>query len=93
MLTLFKTTTAQSTTGIGQEFIYIICAVVGGCLLTGGYGSAVGAALGALIFGMVQPGHRLRRLGQRLAVRVPRRDAARAVLVNNWVKSRAERVR
>ena len=36
MLSLFKTTTAQSTTGVGAEFIYIICAVVGGCLLTGG---------------------------------------------------------
>ena len=43
-------------TGVGQEFIYIICAVVGGCLLTGGYGSAVGAALGALIYGMVNQG-------------------------------------
>jgi simple sugar transport system permease protein len=26
--------------------------VVGGCLLTGGYGSAIGASLGALIIGM-----------------------------------------
>ena len=41
---------------IGNEFIYIISAVVGGCLLTGGYGSAVGAAIGALIFGMVNQG-------------------------------------
>ena len=56
MLNLFKTTTAQSTTGVGQEFVYIICAVVGGCLLTGGYGSAIGAALGALIYGMVNQG-------------------------------------
>jgi simple sugar transport system permease protein len=56
MLSLFKTTTVQSTTGVGQEFIFIICAVVGGCLLTGGYGSAVGAAFGALIYGMVQQG-------------------------------------
>mgnify|MGYP006404789405 FL=1 len=30
--------------------------VIGGALLTGGYGSAIGAALGALIFGMVQMG-------------------------------------
>ena len=29
---------------------------VGGALLTGGYGSAVGSALGALIFGMVTQG-------------------------------------
>ena len=60
-----------------QEFIYIICAVVGGCLLTGGYGSAIGAALGALIYGMVGQGIVYAGLGQRLAVRVPRRDAPR----------------
>ena len=77
MLALFKTTTVQSITGVGQEFIFIICAVVGGCLLTGGYGSAVGAALGALIYGMVQQGIVYDGLGQRLALRLPRRDAAR----------------
>ena len=56
MLMLFAVSTVQATTGIGQEFIYIICAVVGGCLLTGGYGSAIGAALGALIYGMTLQG-------------------------------------
>jgi simple sugar transport system permease protein len=56
MLQLFDISTVQATTGIGQEFIYIICAVVGGCLLTGGYGSAVGAAIGALIYGMTLQG-------------------------------------
>ncbi|MFC4224942.1 ABC transporter permease [Lysinibacter cavernae] len=56
MLQLFDVSTVQATSGIGQEFIYIICAVVGGCLLTGGYGSAIGAALGALIYGMTLQG-------------------------------------
>ena len=56
MLLLFSTSTVQANTGVGQEFIYIICAVVGGCLLTGGYGSAIGAAFGSLIYGMVNQG-------------------------------------
>ena len=56
MHTLFLFNTIQSAQGIGNEFVYIIAAVVGGCLLTGGYGSAVGAAVGALIFGMVNQG-------------------------------------
>jgi simple sugar transport system permease protein len=49
-------TGSDALRGTGQEFDAIIAAVVGGCLLTGGYGSAVGAALGALIFAMVQQG-------------------------------------
>ena len=56
MHTLFQFNTIQSGQGVGNEFVYIIAAVVGGCLLTGGYGSAVGAAVGALIFGMVNQG-------------------------------------
>jgi len=42
--------------GGNKEFESIIAAVIGGTLLTGGYGSAIGASLGALIFGMVQIG-------------------------------------
>ena len=56
MHTLFEFNTIQASQGIGNEFVYIIAAVVGGCLLTGGYGSAVGAGIGALIFGMVNQG-------------------------------------
>ena len=53
---LFSFNTVQSGQGVGNEFIYIIAAVIGGCLLTGGYGTAIGAAIGAFIFGMVQQG-------------------------------------
>src|SRR4051794_16362549 len=53
---LMNFSTVQAGIGVGNEFIYIIAAVVGGALLTGGYGSAVGSALGALIFGMVTQG-------------------------------------
>jgi simple sugar transport system permease protein len=51
-----RLTSVQANTGAGQELIYIVAAVIGGCLLTGGFGSAVGASLGALIFGMTQQG-------------------------------------
>jgi simple sugar transport system permease protein len=53
---LFAYDTVQSGEGVGKEFYYIIAAVVGGCLLTGGQGSALGAVLGALIFGMTTQG-------------------------------------
>ncbi len=39
-----------------REFFAIIVVVIGGTLLTGGYGSAIGAVFGALIFGMVRQG-------------------------------------
>src|SRR5215211_416015 len=53
---LFAFNTVQSGLGLGNEFIYIVAAVVGGCLLTGGYGSVIGAAIGAFIFGMANQG-------------------------------------
>ncbi|MFI1411999.1 ABC transporter permease [Streptomyces sp. NPDC020707] len=53
---LFSFNTVQSGEGVGNEFLYIIAAVIGGCLLTGGYGSAIGAVIGAFIFGMVSQG-------------------------------------
>ena len=49
---LFEYNTVQSAAGLGNEFIYIIAAVIGGCLLTGGYGSVLGASVGSLIYGM-----------------------------------------
>ncbi len=51
-----RLTSVQANSGIGQELTYIVAAVIGGCLLTGGYGSVIGASLGALIFGMTSQG-------------------------------------
>lgn len=45
-------TSVQAGQGVGAEFFYIIAAVVGGCRMAGGYGSAVGPAIGALIWGI-----------------------------------------
>ena len=47
---------AASDRGLLKEFEAIIAAVIGGCLLTGGYGSVIGACCGALIYGVVQQG-------------------------------------
>jgi simple sugar transport system permease protein len=47
---------AAADRGLQKEFEAIIAAVIGGCLLSGGYGSIVGASIGALIFGVVQIG-------------------------------------
>ena len=47
---------AGADRGLLKEFEAIIAVVIGGALLTGGYGSVLGAALGALIFGVVQQG-------------------------------------
>ncbi|HEY0506702.1 MAG TPA: ABC transporter permease [Blastococcus sp.] len=35
---------------------FIVVAVIGGCLLTGGYGSAIGAAVGALLYAVAREG-------------------------------------
>jgi simple sugar transport system permease protein len=56
MHNLYAYNTVQAGGGVGLEFFYIIAAVVGGTLLTGGYGTAIGAAIGAFIFGMTQAG-------------------------------------
>ena len=47
---------AGADRGLLKEFEASIAVVIGGALLTGGYGSVIGAALGALIFGVVQQG-------------------------------------
>ncbi|MCU7725025.1 ABC transporter permease [Actinoplanes sp. KI2] len=53
---LYRFNTLQAGGGVGNEFLYIIAAVVGGTLLTGGYGNAIGVAIGAFIFGMTSLG-------------------------------------
>ncbi len=90
MMNIVRLRSAVASQGIGQEFVFIISAVIGGCLLTGGYGSAIGAAIGAIIFGMARVGIVFAGwdtdwfysfLGIMLLV---------AVLVNSYTRRRAE---
>lgn len=53
---LYNFDSIQAGQGVGNEFLYIIAAVVGGCSMTGGKGTAVGTAVGALIYGMTNQG-------------------------------------
>ncbi|MCL2550931.1 MAG: ABC transporter permease [Actinomycetia bacterium] len=87
---LFSFDVVQSGEGVGNEFLYIIAAVIGGCLMTGGYGSAIGSAVGAFIFGMTSKGIVYAQwnpdwfkffLGAMLLL---------ATLLNAWVRRRAE---
>ncbi|MET9501940.1 ABC transporter permease [Streptomyces sp. NPDC006622] len=87
---LFSYDVVQSGEGVGNELIYIIAAVIGGCLITGGYGSAAGSAVGAFIFGMTSKGIVFAEwnpdwfkffLGAMLLL---------ATLLNAWVRKRAE---
>ena len=93
MLTAFRLNSVQSNVGDGEEFEYIIAAVVGGNLLTGGYGSAAGGAIGSLIMSMSTQGipfagwnsnWRFLFLGVILLL---------AVAGNNYVRRKAEQIR
>jgi simple sugar transport system permease protein len=88
---LFAYDTVQSGAGVGNELLYIAASVVGGCLLTGGYGSAIGSALGAFTFGMTTEGVIYANwdadwfmffVGAMLLI---------ATVVNFWIRSRVSR--
>ncbi|MCA9860465.1 MAG: ABC transporter permease [Thermomicrobiales bacterium] len=79
--------------GTYREFYAIVAVVIGGTLLTGGYGSALGAALGALIFGMVQQGIIFAGIDADWFQFVLGGMLLAAVLINRFVRSRAVLVR
>ncbi len=56
IITVLDAGSSDARRGYQKEFEAIIAAVIGGSLLTGGYGSAIGAFFGAIIFGMVSIG-------------------------------------
>jgi simple sugar transport system permease protein len=83
----------QSKEGIGLEFIFIICAVVGGCLLTGGFGSVIGTFFGAAMLGMVQLGIIDAQWDSNWTYTFQGAILFAAVMLNTVIRSRAQRVR
>jgi simple sugar transport system permease protein len=55
-LSLVRLGGVQVDPALGSEIEFIVAAVIGGCLLTGGYGSTVGASLGALVYAVAREG-------------------------------------
>jgi simple sugar transport system permease protein len=89
----FELRSMQAKEGIGLEFIFIICAVVGGCLLTGGYGSVIGTFFGAAMLGMVQLGIIDSQWDSNWTYTFQGGILFAAVLLNTLIRSRAQKVR
>ncbi len=90
LLLAFRLNTLQSGTGNGLEFEYIIAAVVGGTLLTGGYGSAFGAAIGAIIMAMSKQGIPAARWNSDWRFAFLGVILLSAVIANTFIKNKAE---
>jgi simple sugar transport system permease protein len=88
---LFAFDTVQSGGGITNELIYIVAAVIGGCLLTGGYGTAIGAAIGAFIYGMTTQGIVFAGWDSNLVKFFLGVMLLLAVMMNMWVRRQAEK--
>ncbi len=75
--------------GTDREFYAIIAAVIGGNLMTGGYGSVFGAAFGALIYGMIAQGVLYAGIGADWVQFFLGSMLLIAVLVNRAIRNRA----
>ena len=87
------TGSADTLRGNLKEFEAIIAVVIGGTLLTGGYGSAIGAMFGALIFGVVQMGIFYTGIDTDWFKLFMGAMMVIAVLFNSYVRTRAMRSR
>jgi hypothetical protein len=93
MLLAFRLHTIQANTGNGEEFQYIIAAVVGGTLLTGGYGTALGGLLGACIVAMATLGITFARWNSDWRYLFLGVTLLLAMLANRWIRTKAEGMR
>ena len=88
IITVLDAGSTDARRGFQKEFEAIIAAVIGGCLLTGGYGSAIGAFFGAIIFGMVLIGLSYTNIDQDWYLVFLGGMLLVAVLFNNMIRKR-----
>ena len=91
IITALELRSIQAKEGIGLEFIFIICAVVGGCLLTGGYGSVIGTFFGAAMLGMAQLGIIFAQWDSNWTFTFQGAILFAAVMLNTVIRSRAQK--
>lgn len=93
MMTALRFNSVPAAAGVGKEFEYIIGAVVGGCLMTGGYGSVIGASVGAMIAPITLNGIPLSRWNSDNRFIFLGVVLLAAVLVNQKIRKKAQEAR
>jgi len=93
ILVAFRIQSIQSNFGDGEEFEFIIAAVVGGTLLTGGYGSTLGGAIGACIMAMPLIGIASARWNTDWRFLFLGVILLLAVVANRYIRTKAEAIR
>src|SRR5690606_2903851 len=88
ILTVLDSGSTDARRGFQKEFEAIIAAVIGGCLLTGGFGSVIGTFFGSIIFGLVVIGLTYTRIDQDWYQVFLGAMLLMAVLFNNFVRRR-----
>ncbi|WP_051440620.1 ABC transporter permease [Ensifer aridi] len=78
--------------GTGIELQAVAVSVIGGTLLSGGYGSAIGAMMGAIVLATIQTGLVLISAPGFLYTTIMGVIVVGAVLVNNWFSSLISRI-
>jgi simple sugar transport system permease protein len=84
---------ADTTRGMQREFFAIIAVVIGGTLLTGGYGSAIGAVFGALTVAIVQQCFYSNTIDSDWSYTFLGGMLIVAVLINNFIRRRVSGVK
>jgi ribose/xylose/arabinose/galactoside ABC-type transport system permease subunit len=90
MMAAFHLNGTQANQGVGKELEYIVAAVVGGNLMTGGYGSAAGASLGALVTAFTAVGIPYAGWNSNWNFLFLGAILLLSVLVNNFIRTRAQ---